>query len=346
MGFWQNLNKPIIGLAPMDGVTDAAMRRITARYGRPDVTYTEFVNVEYAINKPTVLLKRLIYSNEERPVVAQLSGSNPDLFYPLAIVVCYLGFDGLDLNLGCPAKSVVSRGAGAGLIGEKEIVSKIIDAIQRACRDWQNQPQLSRWLSNKDLIMAAKQLKTSCPTVSQRPILSCKTRIQDKQTADIRWGNFLTNLPFEAVVFHGRMAAQGNSGPVNWPRLKKIAEAVHSNDKVFIANGGVNDRREAEEHCRQFSCDGVLIGQAALGNPWVFTDKNPDKRQRLQVMLEQARLFVRLFGEENFVRLRKHFAWYPREFYRANRFKQRLLKTNNLKEVEDIVSQALKNEAD
>ena len=102
--FWRTLPQPIIGLSPMDGVTDAAFRRVVATEGVPDVTFTEFTSVGDICRGPDFLLSSLVYSELERPVVAQLYGKDPDLFYEAAHAVCELGFDGLDINMGCPSR--------------------------------------------------------------------------------------------------------------------------------------------------------------------------------------------------------------------------------------------------
>ena len=99
-GFWDKLRRPIVGLAPMDGVTDAPMRFITAKYGRPSVIYTEFVNVE-GITRNDKLLRDLKYDEIERPIVAQIFGGNPQAYYEAAKLIVSLGFDGIDINMGC-----------------------------------------------------------------------------------------------------------------------------------------------------------------------------------------------------------------------------------------------------
>src|SRR5919106_6070355 len=116
MNFWQKINKPIIGLSPMDGVTDAAFRFITAKHGGPDVMFTEFVNIQAASFSPHTLLTDLTYAEIERPIVAQIYGRVPELFYRVAHIVCELGFDGLDVNMGCPSRKVAASGCGAALI--------------------------------------------------------------------------------------------------------------------------------------------------------------------------------------------------------------------------------------
>src|SRR5512145_2932129 len=142
MNFWHNIPKPVIGLAPMDGITDASFRYITAKYGRPDVALTEFVNIQSALYSPHTLLKDFSYSEIERPVVAQIYGKTPELFYKVAHIVGELGFDGLDINMGCPAKKVAASGCGAALIRTPDVAREIIRAAKRGVRDWSNGQRL------------------------------------------------------------------------------------------------------------------------------------------------------------------------------------------------------------
>src|SRR5512145_776811 len=137
MNFWSDIPKPIIGLSPMDGVTDASFRYITAKHGGPDVTVTEFVNIQAALYSPHTLLKDFTYSEIERPVVAQIYGKTPELFYKVAHIVCELGFDGLDINMGCPAKKVAASGCGAALIRTPDLAREIIRAAHKGIKDWQ-----------------------------------------------------------------------------------------------------------------------------------------------------------------------------------------------------------------
>ena len=138
MNFWQKIDKPIIGLSPMDGVTDASFRFITAKYGGPDVTFTEFVNVETAFFAPQTFIKDLTYDQIERPVVAQIYGHTPEMFYKVAHIVCELGFDGLDINMGCPAKKVAAKGSGAALIRTPELARTIIQSARQGIQDWRD----------------------------------------------------------------------------------------------------------------------------------------------------------------------------------------------------------------
>ena len=135
-GFWDKLKYPIIGLAPMDGVTDAPFRYIACKYGNPDLIVTEFTSVEGICHGATKNLRAFIFDRSERPICAQLFGSTPDAFYNAAFVVCELGFDGIDINMGCPAGNIASKGAGAALIKTPKLAQQIILRTKEAAKDW------------------------------------------------------------------------------------------------------------------------------------------------------------------------------------------------------------------
>src|ERR1035437_8597818 len=129
MNFWQVLDKPIFILAPMDGVTDTVFRQIVAGVGRPDVFFTEFVPVDAILSKgKEEILKSLQYSEIERPIVAQIWGSDPDKFYKVAKLISKLKFDGIDINMGCPDKNTIKKGACSALIKNPKLAQEIIQA--------------------------------------------------------------------------------------------------------------------------------------------------------------------------------------------------------------------------
>ena len=128
MSFWHQLSQPIIGLAPMDGVTDSVFRRVVAEKGKPDVIFTEFTNVGDICRGRGADLDSLRYAEVERPIIAQLYGKDPELFFQAAHVVGALGFDGMDINMGCPSKNVASSGSGAALIRTPELALRIIES--------------------------------------------------------------------------------------------------------------------------------------------------------------------------------------------------------------------------
>ena len=129
--FWDTLQRPIIGLSPMNGVTDHAFRHIQKRHGNPMLLFTEFTSVDGICAGASALLKDFLYDESQRPIVAQIYGRIPGNFYQTAILLCQLGFDGIDINMGCPAKSVANSGAGAGLIRTPKLAQEIVRATKR-----------------------------------------------------------------------------------------------------------------------------------------------------------------------------------------------------------------------
>ncbi|MDQ5950783.1 MAG: hypothetical protein QG639_59, partial [Patescibacteria group bacterium] len=137
-GFWRQLPLPIVGLSPMDGVTDQPFRFIQKKYGKPAVVITEFTSVEGVCHGASPLLKDFQFDESQRPVVAQIYGTTPDFFRQTAIILCELGFDGIDINMGCPAKNVAHSGAGAALIQTPDLAQEIIRAVQQGISEWKN----------------------------------------------------------------------------------------------------------------------------------------------------------------------------------------------------------------
>jgi len=342
VSFWQTLKRPIIGLSPMDGITDEPMRFIQAKYGRPAVIFTEFINVEHILHKPEKLMERFIYSEIERPIVAQLSGHTPELFYQFTLVACYLGFDGIDINMGCPVKSVVFGGGGAALIENQQLAKEIVLAVRRAINDWQRGIGLEEVIRDEELVRAIVKTKKIGPDSKKRQIgrtigLSVKTRLGKDSQATRAWISFLSQLPIETITLHGRVLGQEQKGKVKWEEIAKGAKISKRCGKVFLGNGGVKSIKEARIFCRRFGTDGVLIGRAALGNPWVFNGQSPSREEKLAVMLEHADYFEQTFGKKAFVAMRKHFGWYAQGFKGAKRMKQILQKAKTLNQVKAAI---------
>lgn len=139
VNFWQKLKKPIFVLAPMANVTDAAFRKMIAKYGKPDVIWTEFVSANGLISPGRkILLNDLKYSPGERPIVAQLFTSSPEVMLKASQLVAKLGFDGLDLNMGCPDRSVEKQGSGAAHIKDATTALKVLQAAREGAPNLPN----------------------------------------------------------------------------------------------------------------------------------------------------------------------------------------------------------------
>lgn len=356
MSFWRNIAKPIIGLAPMDGVTDASFRYITAKHGGPDVTVTEFVNVQSPFYSPHTLLKDFAYAEIERPVVAQIYGKTPELFYQVAHIVCELGFDGLDINMGCPAKNVAATGCGAALIRTPELARQIIRAAKRGVEDWSHGQTLPDLKLRGDLIeeIKAANLKRNgreAPPERRAIPISVKTRLGYDRVVIDQWIGTLLQENLAAISLHGRTLAQGYKGAADWAAIAQAVEQARGSGTLILGNGDVQDLHDAGRRIEEACVDGVLIGRGAQGYPWLFREKNalkhalPSSREcllndaqvslaeRFQVIVEHSEHFEQLCGRSRFMAMRKHLTWYCRNFRGAAEMRAKMTRANGADDV-------------
>jgi len=269
----ENTKKPIIGLAPMDGYTDYPQRTITARYGNPDFMMTEFVNVIGVIRGFDRLSKILYYDEAQRPTIAQLFGNEPKYYYVASIMMCSLGFDGIDINMGCPARKIYNRGAGAGLIGNYELAEKIIESVKKGVSDYNKGISLDsidnvpNKLTEKIANLKSK-LNISNPNCN--PTISVKTRIRDSRVKTKEWISFLVKQDLDFLSIHGRTRKQKFTGESNWDDIK-YCKTLCPNLTVF-GNGDITDMNICARKIQYNGVNGALIGRAAIGNPWIFKD--------------------------------------------------------------------------
>jgi nifR3 family TIM-barrel protein len=355
MSFWHDIPKPIIGLAPMDGVTDASFRWIVARHGGPDITLTEFTNVDAAIHAPHTLIRDFTYSEIERPIIAQIYGNKPELFYQAAHVVCELGFDGLDINMGCPAKNVAASGSGAALIRTPELAREIIQQTRQGIDDWvagQTLDNLGLRQKLRETVKSSNQQRSGWETPPvRRPIpLSVKTRIGYDQVVIDDWiANLLEAKPV-AISVHGRTLKQGYKGDADWDAIARAVETAKATPTLILGNGDLRHMADVYRRVRQFGVDGVLLGRAAEGNPWIFKAKEQLKQalrdsvppvaaepislaERFRVIVEHSHHFETYVQERNFVGMRKHLIWYCRDFRGAAELRTKMVRVNGTGDV-------------
>jgi len=326
----------------MDGVTDHPFRVITKKYGQPDLMYTEFVNVEGICKsgKP-FLLRALYFREEERPLIAQIYGKTPEFFYEVSILLCYLGFDGIDINMGCPSKNVASSGGGAALIKTPDLAVKIIQACQQASQDFANGFKLEDLAYISGAIK--KEIKNKNPQRIRLPI-SVKTRIGFDKIITENWIQILLNTKPDAIAVHGRTLRQQYSGLANWEEIGKAAQLAKAAQVTFLGNGDIKSRAEALEKIEKYDLDGVLIGRATWGNPLVFknisrTTCRAANKKQVKIALEHARLFesfYQQYDKYSFLPMRKHLAWYIKGVDNAAQIRSELVRTNNSQEVEEV----------
>jgi tRNA-dihydrouridine synthase len=359
MNFWHNIPRPIIGLAPMDGVTDASFRFLTAKHGRPDVILTEFVNIQSAIYAPELMLKDFTYADIERPVAAQIYGKTPELFYKVAHVVGALGFDGLDINMGCPARKVAAAGCGAALIREPELAREIIRATRRGLHDWYDGQSLREIGIRPSAIEAfntANCRRTGGARAAARRLLplSVKTRIGYDRNVVKEWISTLLDEQPVAITLHGRTLQQGYKGNADWDAIAQAAEIAKGSETLLLGNGDLLDMPEVYRRVRESGVDGVLIGQAAAGNPWLFAGKEQVKQalrgvgavtrqpalnlaERFAVMIEHSRHYENVLQNHCFYGMRKNLLWYCRDFPGAEELRWQMKRVNNADEVESAL---------
>ncbi|MBN2096299.1 tRNA-dihydrouridine synthase [Candidatus Peregrinibacteria bacterium] len=338
--FWTKLDKPILGLSPMDGVTDAAFRYMTAKTSQPDVIYTEFVNVEGLTRGAVSMLDHFIYNKIERPVVAQIYGIETESFYKVALMCCYLGFDGIDINMGCPANKVARRNSGAGLIRVPEQAKKIIRTVKQAVQDWADGITLKKADIRPKIINTLQKMypltESGIRQSRQKgPLpISVKTRTGIDKVVAEEWVKELLSESPALITLHGRTLKQLYSGEANWELIGKIAKIVKKTDTLFLGNGDVQSVEDARQKCETYGTDGVLVGRATCGNPWFFSGQEPTMKERFKTAVDHARCFEELSMKHAFFAMRKHLAWYCRGFDGARELRKELMQTNSSADVE------------
>jgi nifR3 family TIM-barrel protein len=345
MNFWQDLQSPFFVVAPMADVTDAAFRRIIGKYGRPDVMWTEFVAADGLVRATPEgkekLMADLIYSEEERPIVAQLFSSNPEHMEYAANLCRELGFDGIDINMGCPDRSIEKQGCGSAMIKTPEIAREIIRAAKRGAK--------------------------GVP-------VSVKTRVGYNKDEIDTWIPVLLSEDIATLTIHARTRKEMSKAPAQWER---VARVVALRDKLaphtrIIGNGDVLSQDDARRKILETGADGAMVGRALFGNPWFF---HPTKRlphrlnalptsgvdreklisydtteegveyvsleERLRVMVEHTKLFEELLPHKNFAVMKKHYKAYVNGFPGAADFRLELMEQSSASDVERVVENFL-----
>ncbi len=345
---WNQLPKPIFGLAPMDGVTDAVFRSIVYRSGAPDVLFTEFVSVEGLSRKIPALLRDLQYQPEERPMIAQIYGYEPEAFKQSIKIVADLGFDGVDINMGCPAKSVVHSGGGAALIRTCPHAKTIIYTCASALDEYYEQ-------------------------TGKRLPLSVKTRLGYDKIVVKDWiRELLDTEKLSNISLHGRTLKQAYTGNADWDAIAQAAELTRGTNVTLLGNGDLNSLEDAAHKIRISGVDGALLGRASFGNPWLFREKENYRIQtspslppsslegesgrrtdegvisiqdRISTLIEHARLLWKSKEPRHFIQIRKHAGWYLKGFPGAAELRNSLVRVSSLDELEAILINHLQKAA-
>lgn len=318
MSFWESLPRPILALAPMADVTDAAFRRVIAKYSKgsgslPYVTWTEFVSADGLALAPEEGRKKLVadlmYSESERPIVAQFFGARPEYMEKAARLAVELGFDGVDINMGCPDKTIEKQGAGAAHI---------------------KNPSLAQ-----EIIAAAKQGAGDLP-------VSVKTRLGYNKDELEEWLPALLTAQPAAITVHARTRKEMSLVPARWERVKRAVEIrnEHVSSTLIVGNGDLHNVEDAKQHAAKAGADGAMLGRAVFGNPWLFSNSQElqhSRAERLSVLVEHSKLFEELLPHKSFAIMKKHFKSYIWSFDGAAELRGQLMECANAQEVERVI---------
>jgi len=334
--FWSELPKPFLALAPMDGVSDAPFRVIQAKIGSPAYTVTEFTSVEGIRAGALRLLEDLRFDpSVEKIAIAQLFGADPAAFRGAAAVSAALGFDGIDINMGCPAKNVTEHGAGAALIRDPDRAERIIEETFAGMRIWAETGSLAQFDLPENVIAAVEERRSHLPAERQTPRvlpISLKTRIGFDRNQVEEWIPVLVKHPLSAITMHGRTLRQAYTGFADWDAIATGAKIIRNAGIIAIGNGDIASREDGLQKCATYGLDGALIGRSTFGNPWIFTGHEPTTEERISTAIEHATLHWNTFGERGYMRMRKHLLDYARGFDGATQVRTQLCRVNNLEE--------------
>ena len=310
--FWADLPKPFFVLAPMEDVTDAVFRQVVAEAGRPDVFFTEFTNSESYCHPEGLksVRGRLMFTEDEQPIVAHIWGDNPENFRKMSIGMAEMGFKGIDLNMGCPVPNVAQRGKGSGLILRPDVAA--------------------------ELIQAAK--------AGGLPV-SVKTRLGFEEVDE--WKDWLTHILKQDIAnlsIHLRTRKEMSQADAHWeliPEIKELRDQIAPNTLITI-NGDIPDRQTGLELATKYGVDGVMIGRGIFKNPFAF-EKEP-REHSAEEYLDLLRFQLDLqdkYAEElprSISGLHRFFKVYVKGFRGAGELRNQLMNTKSTDEVRALLN--------
>lgn len=315
--FWDRFNKPILALAPMAGISDSAFRQICREQGA-DVVYAEMTSVDglyYDSKKTGEMLK---FSKKEKPIVCQLFGKRPELFGKAAKIVEKAGFDGIDINFGCPARKVVARGGGATLTRDFKLCHDIIETTINATN-----------------LPVSIKIRTSIK----------KNRESSQKIHAEEFLKKVSDLDIKAVMVHGRSYEQGFLGPVDIEAMKKIRSVYFG---ILLVNGGVIEPPDALELINKTKADGIGLARSCRGRPWLFRQiKELAKKEKYtepsiaeikKIILKHAKAAFQAKGKRGIIEMRKHLVWYTKGFNGAKELRQRLVRVSAVIDIKKILN--------
>lgn len=325
MGFWKHLKRPFFVLAPMADVTDAAFRRVITEHGKPDVLWTEFVSADGLCSPGRKVLQRdLEYTEAERPIVAQLFSAHPEKMREAARLAAELGFDGIDINMGCPDRSIEKQGAGAAMIKNPKLAREVIRAAKEG------------------VSLAAEKTGKLIP-------VSVKTRIGYNKNEIPSWIPEVLAEGVAVLTLHCRTRKEMSLVPARWEHVREVVDIRDKMgvETLIIGNGDARDVSDARAKAAESGADGVMLGRAIFGNPWLFSELTskdgrpvvPALEEKLRVLVDHAKLYEKLLGDiKSFAIMKKHFKAYVNGFDNAKDLRTKMMEANSAADLEKIIA--------
>ena len=312
--FWQDLPKPFFALAPMEAVTDVVFRHVVAKAGAPDVYFTEFTNTaSYCSPKGLHSTRgRLDFTEDEQPIVAQIWGNNPEHFRQMAHGLKEQGFAGIDINMGCPDKTVVKGGSGSALIRTPELAADIIAATKEA----------------------------GLP-------VSVKARLGDKNIDEWQdWLGHLLKQDIANLTIHLRTRKEMSKVEAHFeliPAIKALRDDIAPQTLLTI-NGDIQDRQHGLELVKEHDIDGIMIGRGVFKNPFAFADDGAESGTNQSNLLELLNYHLDLFDKNNtpeqprrYDPLKRFFKIYLHSFPGAAEVRESMMKTKSTDEARELL---------
>jgi len=343
--FWEQLKNPILALAPMAGVTDIAFRQMCKHFGA-DVIYTEFASTDALVYKSKKTLEIIHYENSEKPVVVQIFGNKPEMFQQAGKILESLGFDGIDINFGCPAYKVVRHGGGVSLMKEPARCAELVHALTEAV----SIPVSIKIRASIKKNSSAKKIKrTGDHGFIEGPLMKDPTDTGVANDLDeITAVDLVTHIKkysVAALMLHARSFERPFDGVPNLEIVKKVRTIW---DRVLLYNGGVTTPEIARDMIEKTNADGVGIARGAWGKPWLFQQTKEflqtgtytkfTEAKIKQTMFKHAEIVFAHKGQRGLVELRKHLSWYVKGWNDAKQLRDKLVRINTIEEIKKILS--------
>ncbi len=303
-------------LAPLENFTDIVYRQVLCQIGKPDVMFTEFMNVDvFCTLGRDGIRRRVLYEEIERPLIIQLWGVEPQNYTETISYLLKEGIrpDGFDLNMGCSIDNLTRDGSGARLITTPKRAKEIIHAAQDAAQDV--------------------------------PV-SVKTRLGFYEIETEAWSTMLLSQGLSMLTMHGRIGRKKYGEPANWAEIRKVValrDALAPQTKV-IGNGDIRSVQEGEEKAQAAGTDGYMIGREAMLHPWVFTGRSKaeiTRKERLDALVLHIQLYEKHYGEERpFHSQHKYFRSYMNNFSDARILRREMDQCHSPQEVYALIERA------